>query len=148
MIRKVKQEDREVFLRLAEEMYGSDAVLKPIPKEYHERTFAELMRSNEYAEGYLLEWDGEIAGYGLTAKTFSQEAGGMVIWIEELYILEPFRSKGLGKEFFQYLEEHMEPQVKRLRLETEFENDRARKLYGRLGFEELEYMQMVKSVSD
>ena len=146
MVRKIIEEDKETFIRLASEMYASDAVLEPIPKEYHERTFEELMRSDEYAEGYLLESEGEIAGYALTAKTFSQEAGGKVVWIEELYILEEFRSKGLGREFFQYLEEHIEPSVKRLRLETEFENDRARKLYGRLGFEQLNYMQMVKPI--
>ncbi len=146
MIRKITKEDKEIFLCLAKEMYSSDAVLESIPNEYHERTFAELMRSNEYAEGYILECNGEIAGYGLTAKTFSQEAGGIVVWIEELYILEQFRSKGLGKEFFEYLEKHIGPKVKRLRLETEFENDRARKLYGRLGFKELEYMQMVKVI--
>ena len=48
----------------------------------------------------------KIAGYGLIAKTFSQEAGGMVYWLEELYILEEYRSKGLGSEYFRYMEEH------------------------------------------
>ncbi|MCI6677151.1 MAG: GNAT family N-acetyltransferase [Clostridiales bacterium] len=146
MVRKVTNEDKETFFRLSKEMYASDAVLAPIPKKYHERTFQELMRSDEYAEGYILESDGQIAGYALTAKTFSREAGGIVVWIEELYISEPFRSKGLGREFFEYLEEQIDPQVTRLRLETEFENERARKLYGRLGFKELEYMQMVKEI--
>lgn len=146
MVRKITEKDREIFLQLARAMYTSDAVLEPIPEEYHERTFEELMRSDEYAEAYLLEWEGKVAGYALTAKTFSQEAGGIVVWVEELYIIETFRSKGLGREFFQYLEEHIDPKVKRLRLETELENDRARKLYGRLGFKELEYMQMIKSV--
>ncbi|HIR88660.1 MAG TPA: GNAT family N-acetyltransferase [Candidatus Fimimorpha faecalis] len=146
MVRKITENDREVFLRLAKEMYASDAVLKSIPEEYHERTFEELMRSEEYAEGYILEWDEEVVGYGLTAKTFSQEAGGIVIWLEELYILEAFRSKGLGRQFFQYVEEHAGPEVTRLRLETELDNERARSLYRRLGFKELEYAQMIKEM--
>ena len=33
---------------------------------------------------YFFECENEAAGYGLIAKTYSQEAGGMVWWIEEV----------------------------------------------------------------
>ena len=102
------------------------------------------MKSDTYAELFILEWEGEIAGYGLIAKTFSQEAGGMVYWLEELYILEEYRSKGLGREYFGYMEEHKEEGVTRFRLEVEKENERAWKLYKRQGYDWLEYDQMIK----
>lgn len=73
----------------------------PVPDSYLEKTFEECMKSDTYAELFILEWEGEIAGYGLIAKTFSQEAGGMVYWLEELYILEEYRSKGLGRGVFR-----------------------------------------------
>lgn len=144
MIRKLTADDKEIYIGMAEEFYHSDAVLAPIPRTFIERTVEEALRSDTYAEIFLFEYEGEAAGYALIAKTFSQEAGGMVWWIEEVYIRELFRSKGLGREFFEYIENHMDEGVARLRLEVEEENIRAVSLYERLGYKVLDYMQMVK----
>lgn len=147
MIRKITEGDREDFLRLSEEFYASSAVLHPIPAAYHARTFDELMRSREYADGYMLEADGKAVGFGLVAKTWSREAGGKVLWLEELYILPAYRSRGLGREFFAACESYAaEHGYARIRLEVEEENVRARSLYERLGYQYLEYVQMVKDV--
>lgn len=144
MIRKLRSEDREVYLQMAHDFYHSSAVLYPVPDSYLEATFDECMRSEDYCLAFLLESEGETAGYALITKTFSQEAGGYVYWLEELYILEQFRSKGLGREFFAYMEETRPDNVKRFRLEVEEENERAASLYARLGYKPLDYNQMVK----
>lgn len=54
-----------------------------------------------------------------------------------------FRGNGLGKEFFDYLETEYKS-VSRFRLELEPGNEKAERLYRRLGFEPLDYRQMVK----
>ena len=144
MIRKMTENDKGLYITMAEEFYNSDAVLHPIPRDHFEKTANEALRSDEYAEIYLLEYEGETAGYGLTARTFSQEAGGQVLWIEELYIRKEFRSKGLGREFFSSLEDKNRGEIVRLRLEVEADNTRAISLYERLGYEVLDYVQMVK----
>lgn len=144
MIRKMTENDKELYITMAEEFYNSDAVLHPIPRDHFEKTANEALRSDEYVEIYLLEYEGETAGYGLTARTFSQEAGGQVLWIEELYIRKEFRSKGLGREFFSSLEDKNRGEIVRLRLEVEADNTRAISLYERLGYEVLDYVQMVK----
>lgn len=97
MIREITRNDRDSFLRLSDEFYKSEAVLHDIPAAYHEAAFDELMRSKEYASAYMIEWEGEIVGYLLTAKTYSREAGGLVLWLEEMYMRPAYRSKGLGK---------------------------------------------------
>ena len=148
MIRKLTENHRDLYIRMAEEFYSSDAVLHPIPRAYIERTADEALQSDAYAEIYLLECEGEPAGYGLTARTFSQEAGGSVLWIEELYIREQFRSRGLGREFFSYIEEKNKDRTARIRLEVEEENKRAASLYQRLGYEKLDYKQMIKDLVD
>ena len=58
MIRKMTENDRELYIRMAEEFYSSDAVLHPVPHEYFERTADEALRSDAYAEIYLLEYEG------------------------------------------------------------------------------------------
>ena len=144
MIRKMTENDRELYIKMAEEFYSSDAVLHPIPEDHFEKTADEALRSDAYAEIYLLEYEGVPAGYGLTARTFSQEAGGQVLWIEELYIRKEFRSKGLGRKFFSWLEDKNRGKIARFRLEVEEENSRAISLYEKLGYEVLDYVQMVK----
>lgn len=144
MIRKLKAEDKALYLKMAHDFYNSPAVLHPIPDSYIERTFEECMNGGIYASAYILEYEGKAVGYGLTAKTYSQEAGGYVYWLEELYIKEEYRSKGLGSEFFTYLEQNKEAAVTRFRLEVEADNKRAAELYTRLGYQDLGYCQMMK----
>ena len=84
-----------------------------------------------------------MAGYALLAHTWSQESGGDVIWVEELYVLPQFRGKGLGTAFFEELRRKY-PHASRFRLELEPDNERAEKLYRKMGFDFLEYCQMVK----
>ena len=143
MIRKLTPNDRDCYLRLTEAFYSSDAVMTPIPLAFREQTFTELMRSDTYTSGYLFELDKQPVGYALTAKTYSQEAGGMVVWIEELFILPEYRSRGLGSAFFRYLAEVAEPNAARFRLEVEQENEGAIRLYHRRGFQQLPYDSMV-----
>lgn len=146
MIRKITPSDKELYLKLTDEFYKSDAVMHRIDSENFELTWQELMRSSDYTECFIIEKDGETAGYMLLAYTFSQEAGGKTAWIEEIFILPQFRSKGLGKEAFAFIKNNIEPQCARLRLEVEDDNVKAKKLYASLGFEMLEYRQMIKEL--
>ena len=149
MIRALKREDEEIFLALSEQYYQSAAVLHPIPHAYHVAAFEEIVSGSPYAAGYLLEADGKPVGIALTATTYSRESGGKVLWLEELYILEEYRSRGLGREFFAFAERlAREGGYARIRLEVEEENVRARSLYERLGYDPLAYSQMYKQLRD
>ena len=146
MIRKIQASDKQEYLKMATDFYNSDAVIAPVPAENLENTFNEAMRSSEYVECYIIESGGQTAGFALLAKTFSQECGGMVTWIEELYIKPQFRGHGIGKEFFAFLQSSLSEGVKRFRLETEPENSGAIRLYKSLGFRPLEYIQFIKGM--
>ncbi len=138
MIRKIISDDETEYIKMAEDFYNSPAVLSPVPCSHFENTFEELMKSSVYAEAFIFEISSEIAGYGLIAKTYSQEAGGMVVWIEEIYVKEAYRNMGLGSEFIEYVKTNIP--AKRYRLETEPENIKAQELYKRHSFEYLKYI--------
>ena len=142
MIRRVTERDEALFCTLSDEFYHSDGVLHPVPRENFHRAFAEMMRSEDYVLGFILECDGEPAGYALLLKGYSQEPGGVVVWIDELYVRPEYRSRGLGTEFFNFVFENYP--AARYRLEIEPENVRARALYEKLGFTELPYVQMIR----
>lgn len=146
MIRKFVPEDREDYIRFSTEFYNSSAVDKPVPREHFEQGFDEMMRSDVYVQGYMLVCDGNNVGYCVTMKTYSVEAGGITIWIDELFVLEEYRSKGLGRELFKYIEENGDKKLRRIRLEVELENDRAISLYKKMGFEPAPYDGMWKTI--
>lgn len=144
MFRKIRNDDRSEFVQMGREFYSSAAVLENIPEIYHEQTFDELMQSEVYAECYIFESEGSIAGYALLNKTFNHEVGGMVIWIEELYVRPEFQGNGIAGGFLDWLPENIH--AARYRLETEPDNHRAAALYTRKGFKPLGYCQMIKDI--
>lgn len=146
MIRKFVPEDREDYIRFSTEFYNSSAVDKPVPREHFEQGFDEMMRSDVYVQGYMLVCDGNNVGYCVTMKTYSVEAGGITIWIDEFFVLEEYRSKGLGRELFKYIEENGDKKLRRIRLEVELENGRAISLYKKMGFEPAPYDGMWKTI--
>jgi GNAT superfamily N-acetyltransferase len=146
MIRKFVPEDREDYISFSTEFYNSSAVDKPVPREHFEQGFDEMMRSDVYVQGYMLVCDGNNVGYCVTMKTYSVEAGGITIWIDELFVLEEYRSKGLGRELFKYIEENGDKKLRRIRLEVELENGRAISLYKKMGFEPAPYDGMWKTI--
>lgn len=139
-IRKVTAADRTLFLELMNEFYHSEAVLHPVPVEFMERSFAELARSEEYLLAYFLEEEEVVKGYALLSRSFSPEAGGIVIWLEELYLRPAFRGCGLGSAFLEFMKQNVP--AARYRLEVEPDNHRAKALYGRHGFSLFPYQQM------
>ena len=140
---KLQEADRDTFLEMAREFYHSDAVLKPVPDSYFENTLKECLRSDEYLLCYILEWEENAAGYALLSKSYSPEAGGPVLWVEEIYIRPDFRAHRIGSDFLASLCQKPPAGVRRIRLEVEADNTRAIQLYKRLGFQFLPYLQMV-----
>ncbi len=134
MFRPLTPADKALYYHYVDLFYHSDAVEAPVPRKNYDATFAELMRSQAYLKCYIFEDNGQPCGFALLSKTFSQEAGGVSVTIEEIYIDEAHRSKGLATEFFTYLNED--------------DNEGAKRLYERMGFHLLPYLQMIMNPND
>jgi ribosomal protein S18 acetylase RimI-like enzyme len=144
MIRDAVLSDKQTFMSMAKDFYSSGAVMKPIDSANFEATFAAAMEKSPFVRILIIENDGKPIGYALLSLTYSNEAGGMVVLIEEVSILQEHRGGGHGKAFFAFLESEY-PTAKRFRLEVSADNVKAIDLYKRLGYEVFEYVQMVKS---
>lgn len=141
MFRKITKDDWELYRHYVDVFYHTDAVNAPVPEENYRATFDEMMRSDAYVKGYIFECEESPCGFVLLSKTFSQEAGGVSVTIEEIYIDPEYRSRGLATEFFEWLK--AQPGIMRLRIEVEVDNEGAKRLYERMGFDLLPYLQMV-----
>ncbi|MCC8131649.1 MAG: GNAT family N-acetyltransferase [Oscillospiraceae bacterium] len=139
---RAAESDRDVFIEMSKEFYSSPAVLSDINPEFHGNVFDEAMRSDCYVVIYVFKSGEDVIGYGLLNKMFAHEAGGLTVWIEELYVRDGYRGSGIGSEFLRFVEK--EHPAMRYRLETEPENEAAARLYERLGYQKLDYCQMYK----
>lgn len=138
IIRKIEERDKSEYIRMAKDFYSSPAVLENIPESNIVDSFNEFLNNTPYGDAFIFEKDGESIGYGVLAYTYSQEAGGRVVWIEEIYIKSEYRGGGFGSQFINYVLGNIP--AKRYRLETEPENEKAAALYRRHGFEHFEYV--------
>lgn len=148
MVRPLTPGDREQFIALGREFYRSAAVLHPIPDSRFAATFDAVMAGNPMVDAFLLESEGVPAGYAILALTWSNEAGGLVVWLEELYIAPPFQGRGLGQAFFAFMDRQYAGRAVRFRLEVTPENAGAIRLYRRLGYREFPYLQMLRELED
>lgn len=147
IIRKINQEDFAQVLAMMEVFYASDALLIHPDTEVLKRTLSDCISDGPYLEGFLFEENGCAAGYGMVAKSYSTEAGGRCVWIEDIYIKPEYRGKGFGSTFLKFVEERFSDQVVRIRLEAEPENERAMAVYRKAGYEILGYTQLVRELA-
>ena len=143
-IRKMTETDRQAVAAMMRTFYHSPAVWTNGSDEIYNNDITTCVSNSPYAEGFIFENEKEIAGYGMIAKSFSTEFGKPCIWIEDLYLKEEYRGKGIGSSFFVYLEKKYPDTV--MRLEVEEDNTRAMAVYRKNGYEELPYIEMKKEL--
>ena len=143
-VRDMREEDRALYSEMAYDFYSGDAVLYPMTQEKLDATFDMALAGSPLMRLVMLEDTEKCIGYGNLSFTWSTEAGGTVMWLEEIYIRPEARGKGYGSAFLQWLDEAYAGEVKRIRLEVCPENPAAKKLYERHGYRDMGYLPMVK----
>jgi len=145
MIREITQDDKEVFMAMAKEFYSSEAVAHSLDTRIIEANFSTAINEPHRLRAFIIE-DGDVpVGFALISFYYATEVGGLVVLIEDVYLSEACRGKGLGSKFIEFVEKEY-PAAKRFHLEVAEGNTRAIALYKKLGYEVLVYVQMVKNM--
>ena len=98
------------------------------------RTLQETIQHPEKLQLIAFELNHIIVGYSLLVFYWSNELGGNVIFIDELFIQASDRRQGIATQFFAWLEQLFTTQAQAFALEATPANTRARALYQKLGF--------------
>ena len=86
---------------------------------------------------HLIKLHGEIVGYFVLTFGFSLEFHGRDALVDELYVREKYRGKGIGKASLRFIEEICcREKIEALHLEVDRNNKRAQKLYRETGFKD------------
>ena len=136
--------DKEEVLQMMIVFYESEAVLSNGSNEIFNSDFDNCVNDNPYLEGYVFCLEDKILGYAMIAKSFSTEFGKPCIWIEDLYIKDEYRNKGIGSKFFKFIEEKYPNTI--MRLEVEESNEVALHVYKKEGFKILPYIELKKEL--
>jgi GNAT superfamily N-acetyltransferase len=148
IIRKIGIQDRDIFIKMMKEFYKTDAVSSNIPEENINNTFNHIIEDSPYVEGYFYTHKDKPVAYCLLSFTYSNEAGGLVLLIEELYVTKVYQGKKIGSSFLDFLENTYRDKIAGMRLEVIKTNIGARKLYYKKGFKDLKYLQLVKKINE
>jgi ribosomal protein S18 acetylase RimI-like enzyme len=144
IFRTFQAEDLAELQQMMLALYQEDSYDQPMTPEKARRT-AEMLTQHPQRGGILLFIvDNVIAGYAILINYWSNEYGGDLITIDELYVKPPWRSRGIGRRFFEYLSEQRPNYVTGMQLETSPANQRALAYYRTLGFEPSSHTFLMK----
>ena len=144
--RTCEEKDVARFQRLAQELYAEDPNLEGVCPDVS-LTYRDLAAKPDKGRVVIIDVDGRAVGYGIMIFFWSNEYGGNLIEIDELYIDETARGLGVGTRFFAWMRQSF-PDSKGWTLQVAHTNPGALKLYERLGFKASRNQHMIKVFDD
>jgi ribosomal protein S18 acetylase RimI-like enzyme len=144
IFRPMLKEEQEVVASMIKDLYKS----LQAPESYMNdqkiyATFSHLSTQPENLTLEVFEQDEKIVGYALLFSFWSNEYGGMILNVDELYLKPEYRSNGISTLYFSRLITQKDKYVA-MTLEVLPENEKAYALYKRIGFAKKETLFLYK----
>ena len=138
--------DIEPLIHLMREYCAFDHL--PFEEETRRKTLTQFINSKQLGRLWIILFGGETIGYLALTLGYSFEFGGYDAFIDEVYVRENQRGRGIGKMAIQTAEQECRILgVRALHLEVERENTSAQALYRKVGFVDHDRYLLTKSLS-
>lgn len=116
-----------------------------VPAERLRNAVVAMLENAELGFFMVARQQGEAVGMACVSFCWTLEHGGKSAWLDELYVLPPYRGTGLGGALLQaVLSKTRESGCAAVDLEVDIEHRRVENLYRRAGFEPLARSRWVK----
>ena len=138
MWRPATKADDATIEELCLSLFREDPGPEPMTPERLRQTLDAFRLEPWRGRAVVLEVNGHVHGYALLASFWSNEYGGEVCVVDELYVSSTIRGGGHGSRLLTDLAAGRGPWPARpaaVQLEVRPDNRRARALYDRLGFD-------------
>lgn len=141
-VRPAGPDDVSILTSLMIEFYAeADFILAPGAAA---RTFAKLIDAPDLGRVWLLESDGQPAGFVVLTVSFSMEFGGLRGFVDDFFVRKAFRRHGLGAAALMEVKaECVRRGVRALMVETGPTNRQAQRVYQRAGFVDAKRMLLM-----
>jgi GNAT superfamily N-acetyltransferase len=130
----LENSDIEKSVTMMQEFYSIDNY--PIDVTVSKALFEEFITNENLGKSWLILLDNEIVGYIILTFVFSFEYQGRIAFLDEFYLTEKARGKGIGSKAVTFIQSVChKTSLKLIYLEVENHNKKAQKLYLSSGFE-------------
>ena len=137
--------DIDLVVAMMAKLYAQSS--DPFDSARARKSTATLLSEPEFGGIWTIRMNGELAGYLVFVMGYSLEFGGRFGLLDELYIEETWRGKGIGKVALEFAgQQCQERGWGALRLEVGQHNQRAMTLYSHAGFDMHDRFLMTKWV--
>ena len=126
--------DRAELERMVFALYREDEYGQPVTSQKIRMTVETLSRHPERGQILVFAAGEELVGYAILIYYWSNEYGGDLVTIDELYVKESWRNRGIGTRFIESLVSEHARGAKGVQLEVTPSNRRALAYYERRGF--------------
>ncbi len=135
--------DVAVLVAMVRELYAFDCI--PFDETVSRAALSELLQEPSYGCVWLITDRAEPVGYLVLTFDYSLEYGGRDAFIDELFVREGHRRRGIGTQAVQVAEAACrERGIRALHLEVEHANVAAQQVYRRAGFVDHDRYLMTK----
>ncbi len=142
MLKKAQPIDKDAWVKLnrafMEFEIQDDNLWNNIDKTRDEelgKVFDEALETPKLITIFMIEDQGEIVGFTNLMTIYSVWSKGLALIIDDLYIDEGSRGKGLGKQTMEEIENYARSNgYKRLQFQSEETNPKAKAFYTKIGY--------------
>ncbi len=131
--RPYEVKDHAILSQYIFNLYLEDAGGQTMNQKKIDQTIAALATRPDLGRFVLFDFLKKTVGYALLINYWSNEYGGVICHIDEIYVNKKVRGKGIATSFVRYLQQQKDQYVG-LELEVMPANNRALQLYHKLGF--------------
>ncbi|KAF0249571.1 MAG: acetyltransferase [bacterium] len=137
--------DIEMLVGFTKEFYKHEHI------EFDEKAVCaalkKLLDNSSFGNIWLIHYEEQLVGYCVLTLGYSLEFRGRDAFIDEIYVKDDFRGKGIGTKAINFMEQACKTlSVQALHLEVEKSNNSAHALYKKAGFEEHNRYLMTKKI--
>ena len=130
-----RPEHADLFLAMMRALEAADPGTTPFDEKRRRVIFDEFVRDHTYGQAWLILEGHKHVGYVILTVSFSFEYRGCDAYVDELYIAEEYRGRGIGRQAMAFAESAVrERGVNAMHLEVSRDNEAALELYRRAGY--------------
>jgi ribosomal protein S18 acetylase RimI-like enzyme len=126
--------DASGVLAMMRALYAEDAPAHPVDHARFPVTVEALLAEPIRGSAIVFEQDGANCGYAILIPYWSNEYGGAVLYVDELFVVPEARNRGIAHRFFDFLTRTRPFATVAISLEVSPSNARAQRLYESIGF--------------
>jgi GNAT superfamily N-acetyltransferase len=136
------------LLEMMHALYAEDQAASPVDSSRFSANIGFLVAHPQRGRIVLFRAGDSLCGYALLIPYWSNEFGGTLLFVDEMFVVPEARNKGIGGGFFRFLNDARPFEAVALALEVSPHNAGARRLYESLGFRQRKNSVLTYSFTD